>query len=246
MSGSSYVGGLVGANYTSISNSYATGSVSGSSYVGGLVGDNGGSISTSFWNVDSSGQSHGVGSQDQTGVTGLTAAGMQALASFSVWGGDINNTGASGTVWRIYEGHTAPLLTSFMTPITLDNLTVNYNGRLQTGQTNNNPDLFVTPASGTEAGIYSAYSSQLGANIVGGNLTITAYQKPITNPSLDAVAATFVANNQSTKNQSSRIQTGSVVDVADLNLAGDNIKLPDVILTALPGDPQFNVCCSDK
>ncbi|MCT7604754.1 YDG domain-containing protein, partial [Aliarcobacter butzleri] len=46
---SSYVGGLVGDNYAgAISNSYATGTVSGDSYVGGLVGSNGGTISNSY------------------------------------------------------------------------------------------------------------------------------------------------------------------------------------------------------
>ncbi len=38
ISGSSYVGGLVGLNYVSITNCYSIGTVSGSSYVGGLVG----------------------------------------------------------------------------------------------------------------------------------------------------------------------------------------------------------------
>ncbi|MGJ0372452.1 YDG domain-containing protein [Aliarcobacter cryaerophilus] len=46
---SSYVGGLVGDNYAgAISNSYATGTVSGHRYVGGLVGSNAGTISNSY------------------------------------------------------------------------------------------------------------------------------------------------------------------------------------------------------
>ncbi|MGJ0309895.1 GLUG motif-containing protein [Aliarcobacter cryaerophilus] len=46
---SSYVGGLVGDNYAgAISNSYATGTVSGDRYVGGLVGSNGGTITNSY------------------------------------------------------------------------------------------------------------------------------------------------------------------------------------------------------
>jgi len=48
--GNSYVGGLVGFNNGTISNSYATGTVSGFSYVGGLVGSNntGAMISNSY------------------------------------------------------------------------------------------------------------------------------------------------------------------------------------------------------
>ena len=48
VSGTSNVGGLVGVTYSSISNSYASGSVSGTSNVGGLVGWNDGRISNSY------------------------------------------------------------------------------------------------------------------------------------------------------------------------------------------------------
>jgi hypothetical protein len=46
--GSSRVGGLVGYNSGTVSNSYATGSVTGISSIGGLVGENEGTISNSF------------------------------------------------------------------------------------------------------------------------------------------------------------------------------------------------------
>jgi filamentous hemagglutinin family protein len=46
--GTTFTGALVGRNYGTISNSYATGSVSGSSYVGGLAGFAHGSISNSY------------------------------------------------------------------------------------------------------------------------------------------------------------------------------------------------------
>lgn len=42
------VGGLVGINWGTVSNSYSDGSVSGSDQVGGLVGGNGGSVSNSY------------------------------------------------------------------------------------------------------------------------------------------------------------------------------------------------------
>jgi hypothetical protein len=49
VSGSGYVGGLVGYNWGSIASSYSTGTVSGTrGYVGGLVGYNGGSIASSY------------------------------------------------------------------------------------------------------------------------------------------------------------------------------------------------------
>ena len=38
----------------------------------------------------------------------------KALATYSAWGSSINNTGAPGAKWRIYEGRTTPMLTAFM------------------------------------------------------------------------------------------------------------------------------------
>jgi hypothetical protein len=43
-----YIGGLVGLNKGTVSNSYSTGSLSGVSWVGGLVGQNGGTVSNSY------------------------------------------------------------------------------------------------------------------------------------------------------------------------------------------------------
>jgi hypothetical protein len=48
VSGEDRVGGLVGGDYGTITNSYATGSVSGVDYVGGLVGGNFGTITKSY------------------------------------------------------------------------------------------------------------------------------------------------------------------------------------------------------
>ena len=48
ISGQNAVGGLVGSNSTTITNSYVTGEVKGRSQVGGLVGDNSGAITSSY------------------------------------------------------------------------------------------------------------------------------------------------------------------------------------------------------
>jgi hypothetical protein len=167
-----YVGGLVGLNYGTVRNSYATGAVSGSNAVGGLISsNNGGTITSSFWNIDSSGQATSVGG------TGLTTAAMMQLASFSSWNtatpNTIASTGSSGAVWRIYEGHTAPLLTSFMTALTLADVAVTYNGTARSGSVIPN-GVFGTAATGTNAGSYSGdyYSNQSGYDLAGGNLVI--------------------------------------------------------------------------
>ena len=119
VSGSSAVPGLVGGT---VSNSYATGRVSGSGdAVGGLVGSNsGGAISNSYWDIGSTGQS--TAGQGGSGATGLTTANMKVQANFT--GFNIANTGGSGAVWRIYEGQTTPLLTSFLKPLTATSTSV--------------------------------------------------------------------------------------------------------------------------
>jgi filamentous hemagglutinin family protein len=75
-SGSSLVGGLIGANGNgTVIQSYAIGMViggSGSSFVGGLIGGNGGTVTSSYWNTQTSGRTV------SDGGTGLTTAQFQA------------------------------------------------------------------------------------------------------------------------------------------------------------------------
>jgi hypothetical protein len=52
VTGFSSVGGLVGANGGTVSNSYSTGNVAGDGHVGGLAGVNGGTVSNSYYNYD--------------------------------------------------------------------------------------------------------------------------------------------------------------------------------------------------
>jgi hypothetical protein len=132
------VGGLVGNNYGTINNAYATGNVSGTSFVGGLVGYNYniGTINNAFWNTETTGKdiNSGIGSGTSSffhninNVSGKTTAEMMQLATFSNAGWDIANTGGSSAIWRIYEGQTAPLLHSFLTPLSINNITKTYNG----------------------------------------------------------------------------------------------------------------------
>lgn len=165
-----YAGGLVGRNEGSISNSYASGAVTGSNS-GGLTGLNqaSGVVINGFWNMATSGKATSAGG------TGLTTVEMMQLPSFSNW--DIANSGGSGAVWRIYEGHTAPLLTSFMTGLTLTgapDLAVTYNGNVQSGASITAPSgVLGAAATGTNTGFYNGYySTQQGYDISGGNLTV--------------------------------------------------------------------------
>jgi filamentous hemagglutinin family protein len=166
VSGVFNVGGLVGASAGNISNAYATGSVSAGTSVGGLVGSNSGSVNSSYWNTETSGQSSSAGG------TGLTSAQMMQAGSFSGW--NIAASGGGTSVWRIYEGYTAPLLRSFMTGLALANTTLTYNGGTQLGATTASAGVLGTGASGRNAGTYASgyYSGQQGYDISGGALTI--------------------------------------------------------------------------
>ena len=112
------VGGLVGGNNqgSQINNSYSTGAVSGTSSVGGLVGSNDATVSNSFWDktVNSNASlDNGLG-------TGLTTAEMMTQSSFTLdtnnggfitpstmpW--DVTNTGN----WWMSDTNTRPFLRS--------------------------------------------------------------------------------------------------------------------------------------
>ena len=181
VAGYSSVGGLVGENFGTIINSYSAGAVSGtSSNIGGLVGyDESGGNAGSYWNVETSGRSSSGGNE-----VGLTTTQMMKLANYNTataanenvnpdW--SIANTGGSNAIWRIYEGHTYPLLRSFLTPLTLANTTVSYNGNARTGGNTAIDGISGAAATGTNAGVYynSYYSTQQGYDISGGNLTIS-------------------------------------------------------------------------
>lgn len=163
----SNVGGLVGSNdYGTISNVYASGAVTGSdNNVGGLAGSNTGTITASFFNTETTGQSQGVGgSSSATGVTGLTSAQMTSLSSYSGW--SIDDQGGTSSVWRIYDGYTAPLLRSFLTSITVTggDGSGTYNGL---GTSSNVGDLTYSvsgydPSNILGTAVYTASSANVG------------------------------------------------------------------------------------
>ncbi|WP_294341921.1 filamentous hemagglutinin N-terminal domain-containing protein, partial [uncultured Selenomonas sp.] len=99
----------------------------------------------------------------------------------SEWGNAINNTGAPGAKWRIYEGRTLPLLTAFMdgtATATYDIRYFNANGTLNTESAN-------TAKSNNGADITTGltYNSQYvkivgkasGADVVGGKSNVVTY-----------------------------------------------------------------------
>jgi hypothetical protein len=164
VSGTDYVGGLVGsAENATISNTYSSGAVSGSADVGGLLGFawGGVTVTSSYWNTDTSGQ------DSSAGGTGLSSAQMLQAGSFSGW--DIATSGGSTSVWRIYEGYTAPLLRSFMTALTVTtgNVSKTYDGStaLSSSYTLSDSSADTSIILGTAA--YNTSSKNVGSNSIG-------------------------------------------------------------------------------
>jgi len=88
-----------------------------------------GTINASYWDKQTTGQSHSTGSADSFG---LTTAQMMTAGSFLGW--NLATTGGSNAVWRIYEGHTAPLLRTFMTNLAVTaNVATTYTGTAYAG-----------------------------------------------------------------------------------------------------------------
>ncbi|OGS81242.1 MAG: hypothetical protein A2Z94_03050 [Gallionellales bacterium GWA2_55_18] len=220
VSGTSYFGGLVGANWNIVDTSYSTNAVAaGGSNGGGLIGwEEGFASNNNYWDVQASGRATSSGPE-----TGLSTAQMTAMSNFTAAGWDIANTGGSGAVWRIYEGHSAPLLTSFLTPLTLadaPDVAVTYNGMAQSGASSM-PDIgnfFGVAATGTNAGFYNGYySNQQGYDLTGGNLTIN----PV---ALSAISLNGTRAYDGTTNVNANIFTLSgLVSGQDLTLSGVGI-----------------------
>lgn len=192
VSGVNAVGGFVGYHHNGdITRSYSSGSVSGSSLLGGFIGqNNAGTVSSSYWNITTSGQA------SSSGGTGRTNAQMQTASTFS--GFDFN------AAWIIYQGNTAPLLRTFMTPLTVtaNNLTKSYDGATYVGSagvtyssTPNMSNLFGTLSytGGTNAGSYTITPSGLYSNQHGYAISFASGTLTI-NPAI--LTATAVAANK--------------------------------------------------
>ncbi|MCX7099542.1 MAG: MBG domain-containing protein [Methylococcales bacterium] len=176
---SSHVGGLVGNNEAVINDVYATGKVSseGDNTVGGLVGYapvnpltgslyyyRSGNISNAFWDKESSGQPIGNGSGQDLGMSGKTSAEMKQLNTFNTntdW--SISDTGGSTSVWRIYDGFHAPLLRSFLSPLTItaDNTSKTYNGKSDSVLSNASYSIMDAPGSGHLLNMANPYNGAI-------------------------------------------------------------------------------------
>lgn len=122
----------------------------------------------------------GTGKASLVGPTPNPSVEAHTIDTYAAWGNTINNTGAPGAKWRIYEGRTLPLLTAFMdgtATATYDTRYFNANGTLNTDPAN-------TAKSNEGADIETTYNSQyvkiVGKNasgdaVVGGKSNVVTY-----------------------------------------------------------------------
>ncbi len=120
------IGGLVGENKGEIINTYTdAGWVQGSDKVGELVGTNYGKILNSLGDavIGCTGYYCGgwagvvYAGSEFTGTRSVADAELYRASTFSAW--DIATNGGSGAVWRIYDTHSTPLLSSFLKPVSV-------------------------------------------------------------------------------------------------------------------------------
>ena len=173
VTGSELVGGIVGGmqNDCIVQNVWNTGTVTGNQKVGGIVGEaDGGSIRHAVWKSGSAGQAVGAlsnGADATTDVKFAAEAQMKQTATYTDWKDAHGNAivateGGKGTPWRIYEGHTMPLLTALMKGT--KRLEKVYDGNVFA-----TTDPHITLVNtGKDVGIYDAYSDQFGYDLIGG------------------------------------------------------------------------------
>ena len=123
ITGNESVGGIVGAmESNTLRYVWNTGTVAGSQKVGGIVGETDvGTVRHAVSKTGSAGQAVGASSNgtDVTDVKVAPEADMKLAATYTSWQDEhgkalVATEGGVGTPWRIYNGHTMPLLTSLM------------------------------------------------------------------------------------------------------------------------------------
>ena len=235
VTGSQQVGGIVGAMENStLRYVWNTGTVAGSQKVGGIVGEaDGGSIRHAVWKTGSAVQAVGASSNgtDVTDVKVAPEADMKLAATYTDWKDANGNAvvateGGKGTPWRIYNGHSMPLLTALMKGT--KRLAKVYDGNVFT---TTDPHITLVH-TGKDVGTYDAYSDQFGYNLIGGAiikpraLTISAVaaQSKTYDGTRDADAAQFHATlgNIVAGEEGSVTATATGAAYNDKNVAGAN------------------------
>ena len=223
VSGNDAVGGLVGTNEGDLGQVYATGQVTGATQTGGLIGYHiTGTVENAYWNIETTGQKDswngGNGVKCNTNnYCGLTSAQMKDGQSFAFIDAD-SYLGGKDTIWRIYQGDTAPLLRSFLTQLDLNtqDATTTYNGKNQSlaDVTGLDPNKIFGGKSGgyRNAGSHQDryYSNQQGYDLIGVKNTASDAVLTINKATLNLNAVTDTRSYDGTN------QSSAMVDISGL------------------------------
>lgn len=120
VTGNDLVGGFAGAATAgTVQYTYANGAVGGAARSGGYAGAGGATVTDSYFDLNRSGQLFANNDQATIGAlaAGKTTAQMNSAATFTGW--DLADTGAHNTTWRSYDGLAAPLLSYWLTALTV-------------------------------------------------------------------------------------------------------------------------------
>jgi hypothetical protein len=109
VTGTTYVGGLLGRGYGAVVNAYSVGLVTGTASVGGLIGASVGTTTHSMWDLQTSGQT------SSSGGSGLSSPFMRVQSTFINNGWDFTGETANGTnddwTWISGVNNSYPFLT---------------------------------------------------------------------------------------------------------------------------------------
>jgi filamentous hemagglutinin family protein len=260
VSGTYDVGGVIGQNdgeaTATLANAYNTGAVSSTGStdkVGGVVGENvnNATITNTLWAKDlvytpTTGikPTQAVGNQaDLDTVKGETLANMKKAATYDKWTDTSGNKivaseGGKGTAWRIYEGNTTPLLTSFfkgvVTVAGLSNKSAAYSGTAQTADissaTYDPADIdtsHIYAGGGRNAGTYSAiYSDQQGYDLVNTN-TLKISPKKLTATLTGKTGNTYAFTKayDGTDSVTKNLVLGTTYTFGDQVISGDTVSI---------------------
>jgi hypothetical protein len=92
-----------------VNNSYSTGSVTGTSYVGGLVGTNGCNVTNSFWDIETSGQTSSAGGTGKN-TTEMQDIATFSGATWNITAVANSSTRDPACIWNIVNNVTYPFL----------------------------------------------------------------------------------------------------------------------------------------
>ncbi|SEG47188.1 MBG domain-containing protein, partial [Marinobacterium lutimaris] len=228
----SIAGGLAGSQVGDIENSYATGDIQvqvdpsigsagglagmfdgfiNDSYSTVIINDSfarllgswlaGGTANAYYANTDENGNAL-IDGGPLSGGWSKSWAELTQLDTFYAWEPNIDAQGGSGSVWRIYDGYTTPLLRRFLKAleVSAEDTTLTYNGTEQSGNWSASAPydaehIYGQPIGGKNAGSYTLDMRGLYSGQQGYDLIITSEPGTLT---INKAQATVTANSGST------------------------------------------------